>query len=96
VSGKPYPEGVSEAVKILTELDAQGRRISQLTQQISTASTELSTLRDGANANEKRLNELLSGMDLISRGNYGHEARRDWFLLEFFRQVSGPDRGGER
>ena len=83
MSSKPYPGGVAEVVKLLSEvdaLDAEAKRLRPAAQRLKEVEAQSETLR-------RRLPELLRSMDVESPGNFGWEGRMGWFLAEMRRQL---------
>jgi hypothetical protein len=88
MSSKPYPGGVAEVVKLLTEvdaLDAEAATLRPHARRLSEVESQAETLR-------RRLPELLRSMDVESPGNYGWERRMGWFLAEMRRQLLSGSR----
>lgn len=82
MSGKPYPAGVTEAVKLMTRAEALVKEIQEL--QPKAKRLEQAELEYGVSQQE--LKKLLESMDLTSSGHYGYMERLSWFLQEMKRQ----------
>lgn len=87
MSGRPSKDGVTQAVMLINKLEDACVQINRLEASILTQSNELTVLRSTAQQAEKELNELMKSMDVASPGNWGHENRRNWFLVELIKQV---------
>ena len=83
MSGKPYPEGVSEVIKALARCD-------ELLVVIRELESTVARLDHAKNEYEKLSREIciaLQRMDLESQGNCGFGGRMGWFLSEMRRQI---------
>jgi hypothetical protein len=83
MSSKPYPEGVTEVVKLLDEveaLNAEEEVLRPMVERFKEVQTRIETLR-------RQLPELLRSMDLEATEHFGWEGRMSWFLAEMRRQI---------
>jgi DNA repair ATPase RecN len=83
MSGKPYPEGVTQVIRHLERIEQLNDRISELAPLV----VELKNARAEIEAVSEELGSMLSKMDVESQGNYGFEGRMGWFLSEMRRQI---------
>lgn len=81
MSGKPYPEGVAEVLKLLEQLDALGKEQDELRPKVK----RFEEVRTEIAVADGRLKELLESMDLREQGNAGFGSRMGWFLHTMFR-----------
>ena len=85
MSGKPWPEGVTEAIALMTKINTLNPIIDKLRKDAE----HLLILEQEWSDTERALRVLLEQMDL-NPGNYGYAARMAWFLKEMQRQVAIP------
>jgi hypothetical protein len=83
MSGKPYPEGVTEVLAALERSSALQDRIAELSPLVA----ELSAAKAENEALASKVADLLGKMDLESQGNYGFGGRMGWFVAEMRRQL---------
>jgi hypothetical protein len=85
MSSLPHPEGVTEVVKLLSEVDALEAEAEELRPMV----LRLKKVEEQAETLRRRLPELLRSMDLEALGHFGWERRMGWFLAEMRRQLLG-------
>lgn len=88
MSSKPYPEGVQIVRQALARLHQNGARLSQITREMTTLTTEQAALRDECQKDRQILFEKMDAMDVKSSGNAGWHGRFEWFIIELYRQIS--------
>lgn len=87
MSGKPYPEGVSETIKLMdsiSKLDSELQSSRKIVKDLLTREKEIETELNSLN---RKYEEIMRAMDLVSEGNFGFPQRARWFLAELRRQV---------
>lgn len=78
MSGKPSHEGARKAIELLESIEALDMEINQLL----AAQRRLNLAVEERAALDRRLAELLTGMDVESPGNAGWKGRFAWLLNE--------------
>lgn len=88
MSRLPSPDGVTEIVKLLAEVDALDAEVAELRPTVEPLVTRLQAAETKARELRAKLPELLRSMDVESPGNFGWERRMGWFLAEMRRQIT--------
>ncbi len=84
MSNKPYPEGVTQVLTMVSrmrELEPQILELRAAYVKLKESEAEYDKLEDD-------LQKYLREMDLEEKGNYGWAGRFSWFLREFHRQIN--------
>lgn len=93
MSGKPYPEGVSEVMKALARLDELNVAIDALHPAAVKACADLKAAQEEHTKLDRSVQDALDSMDLQSQGNMGFGGRMGWFLAEMRRQIVAEIKG---
>ena len=88
MSGKPYPQGVSAAIRLLDEISAADSEMLELQAAAEQEERRVQALKERRRVAWDEYSKLMRDMDVSMEGNYGFEVRAAWFLAEMRRQVS--------
>jgi hypothetical protein len=83
VSGKPYPEGVTQVVKALARCD----ELAGIIRELESTAKKLQVARDEYTKLSNEIRTAVESMDLEYTGNAGFGGRMGWFLAEMRRQI---------
>jgi len=90
LSGKPYPEGVTEIVAALARCEELRETIDKLEPMVE----KLKDARAEYQELSEKISKKLDAMDLQAQGNFGFGGRMGWFLAEMRRQIVAAVRRG--
>ena len=80
-------EGVKKALALVRRMDKHTAEIAELEVHIHESHLTLNFVKENLVGVKTELNSLLANLDLTAVGNWGHEDRRNWFLVELLRQT---------
>lgn len=88
MSGKPWPDGVTQAMALIQRKAALEAEASKLRPQVA----RLEKVEEEWATAAEALQKLLTSMDISAdqKGNWGWEGRFAWFLEEMVRQARAP------
>jgi len=86
MSGKPYPEGVAEAIKLLDLIMKLDAEQVDLQHRIDSHTSRLKNVIDDRAGTWREYQKLMQSIDVV-QGNTGFDQRALWFLAEMRRQT---------